>query len=83
MPIFLVQEVNLSPIAVNFVLAGTPLVLALCSVLGSPVSRLLGESRAPSAFQEAATAELMSPQHHSFNAAAALFVDYILGNHFS
>eukprot|EP00891_Asterochloris_glomerata_P001821 jgi/Astpho2/1821/Aster-00353 len=42
MPIFLLQEVNLSPIAVNFVLAGTPLVLALCSVLGSPVSRLLG-----------------------------------------
>ena len=53
MPIFLLQEVNLSPIAVNFVLAGTPLLLALCSVLGSPVSRLLGELPDPTASQEA------------------------------
>ena len=52
MPIFLLQEVILSPIAVNFVLAGTPLLLALCSVVGSPASKLLGESPVLTAFQE-------------------------------
>ena len=65
MPIFLLQEVSLSPIAVNFVLAGTPLLLALCSVLGSPVSRVLGELPDPTAFQEDVAAELMSPQHQA------------------
>ena len=42
-PIFFLQEVDLKPVTVNFILVGTPLLLALCSIIAGRVSKVVGE----------------------------------------
>ncbi len=42
-PIFFLKQVALPPIGTNFILAGTPLCVAIMSQLASPIARLLGE----------------------------------------
>ena len=42
-PIFFLKQVALPPIGTNFILAGTPLCVAVMSQLASPIAHLLGE----------------------------------------
>jgi len=42
-PIFFLKQVALPPIGTNFILAGTPLCVAIMSQLASPIAQLLGE----------------------------------------
>ena len=42
-PIFFLKQVSLPPIGTNFILAGTPLCVAIMSQLASPIAQLLGE----------------------------------------
>ena len=42
-PIFFLKQVALPPIGTNFVLAGTPLCVAIMSSLASPISRMFGK----------------------------------------
>ncbi len=42
-PIFFLKQVALPPIGTNFILAGTPLCVAIMSQLASPIAQLIGE----------------------------------------